>query len=151
VTLHILTHDAMQGCGLTILVVCINDKFRDIRERNMTIRSEIWTTNTRSVGFRDIRESVTSWRFAPQCWSILNVQRIMPIMASSFRLMRFGIISICKCLTWTWNVCSSYRCWELTKLISQWWHSLVTDRSSKTQRKKWLRCKILSMETWHHL
>jgi hypothetical protein len=40
-TLHILTHDAMQGRGLTSLVVCINDKFCDIREINVTIRSEI--------------------------------------------------------------------------------------------------------------
>jgi hypothetical protein len=31
----------MRGCGLTSLVVCINDKFCDIRERNVTIRSEI--------------------------------------------------------------------------------------------------------------
>ena len=41
VTLHILTHGAMQGCGLTSLVVCINDKIHDIRERKVTIRSEI--------------------------------------------------------------------------------------------------------------
>jgi hypothetical protein len=31
----------MRGCGLTSHVVCINDPFRDIRERNVTIRSEI--------------------------------------------------------------------------------------------------------------
>ena len=36
-----LPHGAMQGCGLTYLVVCINDKSRDIKERNVTIRSEI--------------------------------------------------------------------------------------------------------------
>jgi hypothetical protein len=53
---HILTYDAMQGCGLTSWVVCINDKFRDIRERDVTIRSEIRTTDNRSRGFRDIRE-----------------------------------------------------------------------------------------------
>ena len=41
VTLHMLTRGAMQGCGLTSLAVCINDKFRDIRERNVTRRSEI--------------------------------------------------------------------------------------------------------------
>ena len=41
VTLHILTHGAMRECGLTFLVVCINDKIRDIRGRNVTIRSEI--------------------------------------------------------------------------------------------------------------
>ena len=41
VTLRMLTHGAMQGCGLTSLVVCINDKICDIRERNVTIRSEI--------------------------------------------------------------------------------------------------------------
>jgi hypothetical protein len=36
-----LTHGVMRGCGSTTLVVCNNDKFRDIRERNVTIRSEI--------------------------------------------------------------------------------------------------------------
>ena len=41
VTLHILTHDIMRGCGLTSSVLCINDKIRDIRERNVTLRSDI--------------------------------------------------------------------------------------------------------------
>ena len=36
-----LTHGAMRGCGLTFWVVCINDKIRDVRERRVTIRSEI--------------------------------------------------------------------------------------------------------------
>jgi hypothetical protein len=40
-TLHMLTHGAMRGCGLTSLVVCINDKIRDTREIIVTIRSEI--------------------------------------------------------------------------------------------------------------
>ena len=50
------------GCGLTSLVACINDKIYDIRERNMTIRSEIWNTNARSLGFWDIREWMILWR-----------------------------------------------------------------------------------------
>ena len=37
-------------------MVRTNDKFRDTRERNVIIRSDIWTTNIRSLGFRDIRE-----------------------------------------------------------------------------------------------
>ena len=41
VTHYMLTHGGMRGCGLTCLVVCISDKIRDIRERNVTIRSEI--------------------------------------------------------------------------------------------------------------
>ena len=57
-----LTHGTMRGCGLTSLVVCINDKFCDKRERNMTIRSEILTKKIRSLGFRDIRQCVTLWR-----------------------------------------------------------------------------------------
>jgi hypothetical protein len=36
-----LTHGAMLGRGLTFWVVCINDRFCDIRERNVTIRSDI--------------------------------------------------------------------------------------------------------------
>ena len=62
VTLHILTHGALWWCGLTSLMVCINDRICDIRERNMTIRSEIWTTNISSLGFRYIREWVRLWR-----------------------------------------------------------------------------------------
>ena len=38
---HMLTHGAMQRCGLTSWVDCINDKFCDIREINMTIKSDI--------------------------------------------------------------------------------------------------------------
>jgi hypothetical protein len=60
-TLHILTHGAMRGCGLPSLMVCINDKICDIRERNVKIRSEILTTNIRSLGFQDIREWGTLW------------------------------------------------------------------------------------------
>jgi hypothetical protein len=41
VTLHILTHGAMRGCGLTSWVIALITKIRDIRERNVTIRSEI--------------------------------------------------------------------------------------------------------------
>ena len=41
VAFHILTYGAMRGCGSTSLVVCINDKIRDIREINVIIRSEI--------------------------------------------------------------------------------------------------------------
>ena len=40
-TLHMLTHGTMQGCELTSLVVCINDKFCDVRDKNVTIRSDI--------------------------------------------------------------------------------------------------------------
>ena len=61
VALHMLTHGAMRRCGLTSLVVCIDDKFCDMRERNVTIRSEIWIMNIGSLGFRDIRECVTLW------------------------------------------------------------------------------------------
>jgi hypothetical protein len=59
-TLHILTHGAMRGCGLTAFMVCINDKIRDIRERNVTTRSE--RTEICSLGFREIREWVTLCR-----------------------------------------------------------------------------------------
>ena len=40
VTLHVLTHGATLGCGLTSWVVCINEKNCDVRERNVTIRNE---------------------------------------------------------------------------------------------------------------
>ena len=40
VTPHILTHGAMLGCGLTSLMVCINNKNCEIMERKVTIRDE---------------------------------------------------------------------------------------------------------------
>jgi hypothetical protein len=67
-TFHMLTHGAMWGWGLTSLMVCINDKVSDIRERNVTIRSEILTMHVRSLGFRVIRECVTLWRLI--LWSL---------------------------------------------------------------------------------
>ena len=57
------TYWQMVQCeGVSWLLGCINDKIRDIRERNVTARSEIWNTNIRSLGFQDIRERVTLWR-----------------------------------------------------------------------------------------
>jgi hypothetical protein len=66
-TLHMLTHEAIWGCGFTSLVVCINDKFHDIWEKNVTIRTEI-STNIRPLGFGDIRECVILWRLILQSW-----------------------------------------------------------------------------------
>ena len=34
----------------------MNDGIHDIRERNVTVRSEIWTTNICRLGFQDIME-----------------------------------------------------------------------------------------------
>ena len=62
VTLHILTHGTMWRCEFTSLMIYINDKLRDIRERSVTIRSENWPTNIRSLGFQNIREWGTLWR-----------------------------------------------------------------------------------------
>jgi hypothetical protein len=61
-TLHI----AMRGCGLTSLVACIDYKFCDIREKDVTIWSEIWTTNICSLVFGYIRECVTLRRLILQ-------------------------------------------------------------------------------------
>ena len=54
-------------------------QIRDTREENVTIRSEIWSTNIRSLGFQDIREWVILWRLMlPSlgllilCWVILT-------------------------------------------------------------------------------
>ena len=60
-TLHILIHGAMHNVRVWVdfFGICINDKICDTRERNVPIKSEIWTTNIRSLGFWDIREWVT--------------------------------------------------------------------------------------------
>ena len=49
---------------LTSLVICIDDRIYDIRERNVTIRSEIWTTNIlHCLGFGASKEWVILWGF----------------------------------------------------------------------------------------
>ena len=45
-------------------------KICDIRERNVTIRSEVWTMNIRSLGFRDIREWVILWGLYYGVWGV---------------------------------------------------------------------------------
>jgi hypothetical protein len=61
VTLRMLTHGTMRGCGLISWAICNNDIFHDIRERNMTTRSEIWSANIRFLGFMEIRRRMTLW------------------------------------------------------------------------------------------
>jgi hypothetical protein len=57
------TYWHMAQCrGVTSWVVCIADKNSWYKGKNVTIKSEIWTTNNRSLRFRDIREWVTLWR-----------------------------------------------------------------------------------------
>ena len=71
VTLHILTYGAIRGCELICLVACINDKNHDIRERIVTIRSEIWTTYICSdvpYDKRYTRKWVILWRLI--LWSL---------------------------------------------------------------------------------
>jgi hypothetical protein len=44
---------------LNFSVVYYNVKTYDIWERNMTVRSEVYTENMDSLGFGDLREGVT--------------------------------------------------------------------------------------------
>jgi hypothetical protein len=93
VTLHILTHGTMQECGLISLVVCINNKFCDIRERNVTVRSEIWSMNIRSLGFQDIREWVTLWRvilWSLGCISQTNLCQILHLLSNHLARSKVG-------------------------------------------------------------
>ena len=97
-----LTHGAMWGCGMISCVVCINYKFCDIREKNVTTRSEIWTTNIRSLGFRDIRECVTlrslGCTFLPT--TPRNTIQIHNNMESIFYFMEY--FQSHKTLLWIW-------------------------------------------------
>ena len=50
-----------EGAGWLLWWFEIDGRFRDIRERNVTIRSEVWTANICSLGFWDVRECVALW------------------------------------------------------------------------------------------
>ena len=89
-----------EGVGLTSSVDCVNDMIFDIRERNVTIRSEIWTTNIRSLGFQDIREWVTLWGLI--LWSL----RCTSLWKSSTRLTHIIVF-----LVWI-RITYSTRCEE---------------------------------------
>jgi hypothetical protein len=51
-----------EGVGWLLGWFALMTQIYDIRERNVTITSDIWTTYISSLGFRDIREWVTLWR-----------------------------------------------------------------------------------------
>ena len=104
-----LTHGAMWGCELTSLVVCINDKFCDIRERNVTIRNEIWTTNICSLGFPDIRRCVTLWRLILRslgCMSLLILGWGIPWSLCSW--MNKQMNAHCLIMLWSFGVHDFY-------------------------------------------
>ena len=52
-----------EGVGWLLSWFALMTKTCDIGERNVTIRSEFWTTNIRSLWFQDTREWVILWRF----------------------------------------------------------------------------------------
>ena len=99
VTLRILTHGAIRACGLTSLVVCINDKICDIRERDMTIRSEIWTTNICSLRFWD-RQWLLLWglilRNLECIWSFKEKERLRLIIHKNMHVWSINYEEICK-------------------------------------------------------
>jgi hypothetical protein len=107
-TLHMLTQGAMRGCELTSWVVCITDKSRDIRERNVTIRSEIGTTNIRSLGFRDTRECVTLWGLI--LWSLGCVRVLTNYAQKSPRTL---IHTVCFIFVSKAPCCCSWCCCHL--------------------------------------
>ena len=125
VTLHMLTHGAIRGCGVTSLVVCINDKLCDIRERNVTIRSEICTTNICSLGFRDIKEWVLLWRLILR--SLGCTQK-----PNAFQIRRPKIIST------EWQSWSILDLKALSKTLSFLPRLLHAHISIRIQVRKWI-------------
>ena len=117
-TPHVDTWRNVRGCGLTSLVVCINDKFHDIRERNVTIRSEIWTTNIRSLGFRDIRECVA---------------------LRGLILRSLG----CTCKTTQTSSCSRPKIY----IVPRWWHTWSSKGPGGVTSKLW-QPPLLPLHSW---
>ena len=88
-----------EGVGWLRWRFAVMTKIRDIRERNVTIRSELWTTNMCSLGFQDIREWVILWKlilrslgcssthtnwdnrssYTPECWWMFQGTRYCPL------------------------------------------------------------------------
>jgi hypothetical protein len=117
VTLHILTHSAMWGCGLTSLVVCINDKIHHIRERKMTIRREVWTTNIRSLRFWDIREWVTLWKLT--FWSLRCIHDSPPFHSKDLFMADEYWYAWAKLCIWIHTKPKYIQCYELNIISTQ--------------------------------
>ena len=87
---HVLTCGATRRCGLTSLVVCINKKICDIRERNVTIWIKIATMNICSLGYRNIRECLTLWRLVLRSLGcITTTTSILQHATDSIELLKF--------------------------------------------------------------
>ena len=133
VTLDMLTHGAMRGCGLASWVVCIDDKFCDKRDRDVTTRSEIWITNIRSLGCRDIEMCETLWRLILRnlgCIGVFNTCQ-MPFSPSNFYFGHFTNMCSTKVLPFTVKASPKFACHKIQWLQFanrnivglQFWHS----------------------------
>ena len=100
-----------EGCELTSLVVYIKNIFYDIRKINVTLRSQIWTTNIRSLGFWDIRERVTLWGL---------------ILRSLGCIYRERLEGIAMCHGYCMGLWPTYSCMEIAFRQSKCWTTLAS-------------------------
>ena len=80
-----------EGVGWHLQWFALMTKFCDIREKNVTIRSEIWTTNIHSLEFRDSRECVTLWRFISRS---LGCRSLEPCTQRAGHRARFRLLKV---------------------------------------------------------
>ena len=71
-----------EGVGWLLWWWALMTKLRDIRERNVTMRSEIWTTNIRSLRFQDIREWAILWGLISRSLRCISQTQLAPLLLS---------------------------------------------------------------------
>ena len=96
-----------------------------IRDINVTIRTDIWTKNIHSLGFRDIREWVTPRRLILWSLGYTNL-RFLELILVSNQLKKNCVACVFKTLCWTMR------------------GALVYDNSLSPQPMQWLdsRCPL---------
>ena len=69
-----------EGVGWLLWWFALVTKNRDISERNVTLKCEIWAMNICSLGFQGIRECVTLWRLIVE-FRVYTLIRALPPVA----------------------------------------------------------------------
>ena len=154
-----------EGVGWLLWWFALMAKPCDIRERNVTIKSENWTTNICSLGFWNIRERVTFWSVILQslgCIMLTPDKRFIAAvrlalmvsrMVDSMSLTLFGKISgtvgiweviIVHCVTY-WTYASATYCSVLSLSLQGLCLSNLCARKADCSKMM----SAFGVDTWH--
>ena len=101
-----------EGVGWLLWWFALMIEICDIRERNVTIKSEIWTTNICFLGFHDIRQWMMLWRLILRSLGVCNWDGSwLSSKGRTTSCCEFTYVS----LTWSPGICARPPSWKRTR------------------------------------